>query len=214
MTDSIAIVDYGMSNLHSVQRALAAVAGKARVSVVSDRHGIAGADKIVFPGQGAALDCMNALGARGLVGAVIQAAAEKPLLGICMGLQILLERSEENGGTDCLGLLKGEVHRFWNGAPCGQPGRKIPHMGWNQVRQCATHPLWRNIANDSYFYFAHSYYTSMGDERVIAGSACHGDHFTCAVANGYVFAVQFHPEKSAADGLQLLRNFVGWKGGA
>ncbi len=213
MTNSIAIVDYGMSNLHSVRRALATVArDDAQVTVVNDRDGIAAADKIVFPGQGAALDCMNALNANGLAAAVVQAAAEKPFLGLCMGLQVLLERSEENGGTDCLGLFKGEVRHLGNGARYEPPGRKIPHMGWNRVRQRGTHPLWRGVADDSHFYFVHSYYIAPGDERIVAGTANYGDNFACAIADGFVFAVQFHPEKSAAGGLRLLRNFVDWKG--
>ncbi len=208
----IAIVDYGMSNLHSVHRALAAAArDDARVTVVTDCDGIAAADKIVFPGQGAALDCMNALNADGLADAIVQAAAEKPFLGICMGLEVLLERSEENGGTACLGVFAGDVRRF-EGTP--RPGRKIPHMGWNQVRQRTAHPLWRDIADDSHFYFVHSYYTAPSDRRIVAGTADYGDDFACAIADGFVFAVQFHPEKSAANGLQLLHNFVHWEGGS
>ena len=214
MTDSIAIVDYGMSNLHSVRRALAAVADGARVSVVHDPRGVEAADKVVFPGQGAAPDCMNALEAGGLAGALVRAAAEKPFLGICMGLQVLLERSEENGGTRCLGLFKGKVRYLGNGSRYGKPGRKIPHMGWNRVRQRAAHPLWQDVADDSHFYFVHSYYTAMDDDRATAGTTDYGGDFTCAIAGGFVFAVQFHPEKSADSGLQLLRNFVNWKGGA
>ena len=212
MTHSIAIVDYGMSNLHSVHRALATVAGSnAQVSVVGDRAGIAAADKIVFPGQGAALDCMNALHAGGLAGAVVQAAAEKPFLGICMGLQVLFERSEENNGTPCLGLFAGEVRRLPGGR--ARPGRKIPHMGWNRVRQRLAHPLWHGIADGSHFYFVHSYCTAPKSGRIVAGTTNYGDNFTCAVADGFVFAVQFHPEKSAGNGLQLLRNFVHWQSG-
>ncbi len=207
---SIAIVDYGMSNLHSVHRALTTIAGEdAQVSVINDRRDIANADKIVFPGQGAALDCMNALNGSSLADAIVRAAAEKPFLGICMGLQILFERSEENNGAACLGLFAGEVRRFGGET---RPGRKIPHMGWNQVRQHTGHPLWRDIADDSHFYFVHSYYTVPDDERIVAATANYGDNFTCAIADGFVFAVQFHPEKSALNGLQLLRNFVRWKG--
>lgn len=207
--EHIAIIDYGMSNLHSVRRALAAVAGDdARVSVVTDRAGIETADKVVFPGQGAALDCMNALNAGNLAEAVLRAAKEKPFLGICMGLQVLLERSEENGGVACLGLFAGEVRRFSGQA---RPGHKIPQMGWNRVRQ-RPHPLWQGIADDSHFYFVHSYYTAPADQRLVAGTTDYGDNFASAVAGGFVFAVQFHPEKSAANGLRLLRNFIHWKG--
>ncbi len=207
--EHIAIIDYGMSNLHSVQRALTTVArDDAQVSVVSDRAGIEAADKVVFPGQGAALDCMNALNAGGLAEAVLRAAKEKPFLGICMGLQVLLDRSEENGGTACLGLFAGEVRRL-SGKP--RPGRKIPHTGWNRVRQRA-HPLWQGITDNSHFYFVHSYYTAPTDRRLIAGTTDYGDNFACAVAADLVFAVQFHPEKSASNGLRLLRNFVLWKG--
>ena len=212
---SIAIVDYGMSNLHSVHRALAAVAGDAaHITIVSDDDGIAAADKIVFPGQGAAFDCMNALNADGVGEAVVQAASEKPCLGICMGLQVLLEHSEENNGTTCLGLYPGKVRHL---SHCiggeARPGRKIPHMGWNQVRQRRHHPLWSNITDDSYFYFVHSYYTAPSNKHMVTGTTNYGDDFACAIADGFTFAVQFHPEKSAASGLQLLRNFIHWDGG-
>ena len=206
----IAIIDYGMSNLHSVLKAINAAAGDdVEVTAVNNQDDIANADKIVFPGQGAALDCMNSLNASGLTEAIVQAMTEKPFLGICMGLQVLFERSQENNGTACLGLFPGEARRFKNGS---KSGRKIPHMGWNQIKQRIKHPLWHRIENNSHFYFAHSYYTVSNDQSIIAGTSNYGDNFTCALASDFIFAVQFHPEKSAQNGLQLLSNFIHWEG--
>ena len=215
MTSSIAIVDYGMSNLHSVQRALVTAArDDAHVTVVNDSNGIAAADKVVFPGQGAARGCMNALNASGLGDVVLAATAEKPFLGICMGLQVLLAHSEENGGTPCLGLYPGEVRHLKDRVGGrAHVGRKIPHMGWNRVHQQRTHRLWHGIDNQAHFYFVHSYYTAPSNEGIVAGTANYGDNFACAIADDLVFAVQFHPEKSAVSGLRLLRNFVLWNGG-
>lgn len=207
----IAIIGYG--NLHSIHRALATVAGdEAEVAVVTDRASVAAADRVVFPGQGAARDCMEGLATDDLTDAVVTATKEKPFLGICMGLQILMEHSEEDGGTPCLGLLKGTVRRFREEAGDDKPRRKIPHMGWNRVKRRGNHPLWRGIGDDSHFYFAHSYYTAPDDERAVAGTTEYGENFTSVVSDGPVFAVQFHPEKSAASGLRLLHNFVHWDG--
>lgn len=209
--ERIAVIDFGMGNLHSVHKALSvATDGKAQIVDGDTVDDIAGADRVVFPGQGAARDCMNSLDAGGLVAAICDAAAEKPFLGICMGLQVLFERSEEDGGIDCLGLFAGKVSRFRRKPGAG---RKIPHMGWNQVRHRILHPLWEGIKDGANFYFAHSYYPVPDDDGVVAGETDYGGSFTCAIASGLVFAVQFHPEKSATDGLRLLRNFAGWKGG-
>ena len=176
---------------------------------IDNGEDIANADKIVFPGQGAALDCMKSLNVGDFPKAIRQATNEKPFLGICMGLQVLFERSEENGGTDCLGVFAGKVSRF-KGTP--RVGKKIPHMGWSRVKQCAPHPLWEGIDDDSHFYFAHSYYPRPDDKNIVAAKTDYGDDFTCAIAAGPVFAVQFHPEKSAVHGLRLLSNFVRWDG--
>lgn len=208
---SVVVVDYGMSNLRSVHRALAAAApADLRVLVSGDAADIARAERVVFPGQGAAQGCLAALQAGALADALARAAAEKPFLGICMGMQVLFERSGEGGGVECLGLLRGEVRHL---SDFGAPGaaHRIPHMGWNQVRQ-RPHPLWDGIADDSCFYFAHSYYARPATPAIVAGEVEYGRVFACSVAAGFVFAVQFHPEKSAADGLRLLRNFLHWDG--
>lgn len=215
----IAVVDYGMGNLRSVSKALEHVAGKDQeVSVTSSPADIEAADHVVFPGQGAARDCMLELKQRKLIGPVLKAAREKPFLGICMGLQVLLSHSEENGGIDCMDLYKGEVRFFGDAINQNQSGQsdevlKIPHMGWNNVHHTQQHVLWDGIEQDSRFYFVHSYYVDPEDKNVIAGETTYGINFTSAISRDNVFAVQFHPEKSAADGLQLLENFTRWKGG-
>lgn len=209
--ESIAVVDYGLGNLHSVSKAIEHVAPNARVLVTDDHALIAAADRVVFPGQGAARDCMKAIGDHHVEQAVREAAASKPFLGICMGLQVLMDRSEENGGTDLLGLFVGEVKRFPDNAKDAQGLRlKIPHMGWSQVCQRQEHPLWHGIADQSRFYFVHSYYVVPADQQLIAATTDYALDFTCAIGSGSLFAVQFHPEKSAAAGLQLLKNFVHW----
>jgi len=209
---TITIVDYGMGNLRSVEKALHCVSPeRTRIVTGGDAGLIDDADKVVFPGQGAAGDCMGAIHARGLAGPLARAAAEKPFLGICMGLQVLLEHSDENGGTDCLGVFAGRARHLAEHAGAA-PGRKIPHMGWNRVRQTRRHPLWDGIADNEHFYFVHSYHVEPADAALVAGRTEYGAEFTCAVASGLVFAVQFHPEKSAANGLRLLENFVRWDG--
>jgi len=210
----IAVVDYGMGNLRSVSKAIEHVAGSAeKVIVTSSPEDIHNADRVVFPGQGAARDCMAELTSRGLDKAVLQAAKEKPFLGICMGMQILLSHSEENQGTECLNLYPGEVRRFDDNMTGNDSLKlKIPHMGWNQVNWTIEHPMLQNIEQDSRFYFVHSYYADPADQSIIAAKSQYGIDFVCAVAKDNVMAVQFHPEKSAADGLQLLNNFCQWNG--
>ncbi|HUY83502.1 MAG TPA: imidazole glycerol phosphate synthase subunit HisH [Steroidobacteraceae bacterium] len=208
----IAVVDYGMGNLRSVSKALEHVAPQASVLVTADPEAIAGAERVVVPGQGAMPDCMRELGARGLIDAVKQAAAAKPFLGICIGLQMLFERSEE-GNVRGLGVLAGAVRRFPEPLVDRATGArlKVPHMGWNEVRQTRPHALWRDIPEATRFYFVHSYYADESDAGARCGQTEYGVAFTCAVARDNMFAVQFHPEKSQAAGLTLLRNFVTWR---
>jgi glutamine amidotransferase len=211
----IAVVDYGMGNLRSVDKALEHVAMSGqKVRITSSAEDIASADRVVFPGQGAARDCMNELKQRNLIEPVMQAAKEKPFLGICMGLQVLMSHSEENDGVDCIDMYKGEVRFFGNAInrDASAEQLKIPHMGWNNVTQTISHPLWHGIKQGSRVYFVHSYYVDPEDESIVAGETSYGIVFTSVVACGNVFAVQFHPEKSAADGLQLLKNFTQWDG--
>jgi imidazole glycerol-phosphate synthase subunit HisH len=213
---TIAVIDYGMGNLHSVAKALERVAPQASVVVTSDPAVVANAARVVFPGQGAMPDCMREMDARGLRPAVLQAARDKPFLGLCIGLQMLFDMSEE-GGVAGLGVLPGQVRRFPPAKMHAADGArlKVPHMGWNEVGQAGAgasrHPLWRGIADGSRFYFVHSYYVEAGDPGLVAGTADYGFPFTCAVARANIFAVQFHPEKSATAGLTLLGNFVAWQ---
>lgn len=211
----IAVVDYGMGNLRSVDKALEHVAAAGQVvRVTSSADDIASADRVVFPGQGAARDCMRELEQKNLIEPVRQAAKEKPFLGICMGLQVLMSHSEENDGVDCMGMYQGEVRFFGNelNRDAASERLKIPHMGWNNVTQTISHPLWHGIKQGSRFYFVHSYFVDPEDESIVAGETAYDIVFTSAIACDNVFAVQFHPEKSAADGLQLLRNFTLWDG--
>lgn len=212
---AIAVIDYGMGNLRSVSQALGHVAGNQTVVVTSDPEQVIKADRVVFPGQGAMPDCMAELEARGLKQAILEVARNKPLLGICIGLQMLFEKSEE-GNAAGLGLFSGQVRRFPENKMVAADGSrlKVPHMGWNQVRQkpqAHPHPLWAAIEDDARFYFVHSYCVQPEDLSVEAGSCEYGIPFTCAVGRANIFAVQFHPEKSARDGLQLLKNFVSWQ---
>lgn len=207
---SIAIIDYGMGNLRSVEQALNATAAGEAIRVTSSPEEVMQAERVVFPGQGAMPDCMAELERRNLKEAVLAAAAEKPFLGICIGLQMLFSHSEE-GNSPGLNHFTGQVVRFPDAmrAPNGER-LKVPHMGWNAVRQEVPHPLWQGIADEARFYFVHSYYVVPEDASLRAGSCEYGLRFTSTVAKANIFAVQFHPEKSARDGLQLLSNFVRW----
>ena len=203
----IAVVDYGMGNLRSVSKALERVAPQAEVLVTSDPEAIRAAERVVVPGQGAMPDCMRQLAASGAREAVIEATREKPFLGICIGMQMLFERGEE-GDTPGLGLLAGGVPRFPRD---GMRGLKVPHMGWNEVRQAHSHPLWEGVPDKARFYFVHSYYPRPALAATTAATCEYGVTFTCAVARDNIFAVQFHPEKSQNTGLKLLSNFVQWR---
>lgn len=206
----IAVIDYGMGNLRSVSKAVEHVAPDADIRVTDDHNFIQAADRIVFPGQGAARDCMAAIGNYHLNEAILTAAREKPFLGICMGLQILMQISEENGGTDLLGLIPGKVVRFPANMKYQGEKLKVPHMGWNKVTQSGQHSLWKNIENASRFYFVHSYYVQPEATNICSGKTFYGIDFTCAIARDNLFAVQFHPEKSQHAGLTLLKNFIEW----
>jgi glutamine amidotransferase len=208
----IVVIDYGMSNLHSVCSALTqAAAGQAEVVISQDSTEIASADRVVFPGQGAAADCMQALNNLKLAGVVRKAASEKPFLGICMGMQVLLQQSEENDGTACLGLYEGAVKSFRRHV-ASEETIKVPHMGWNTIQQKQAHPLWSGIPQDSYFYFVHSYFVQPAQTECAIGRTNYGLEFASVIASGNVFAMQCHPEKSAANGLRLLANFIQWRG--
>ena len=214
MSSTIAVVDYGMGNLRSVSKALEHVAAdNQKIIVSSNADEIANAERVVFPGQGAARDCMKHLKDLQLEEVVLQAAHEKPFLGICMGMQVLMAHSEENNGIRCMNLYDGDVHAFADEKLQSQmQSLKIPHMGWNKVAHKQAHPLWQDIAEDSRFYFVHSYYVDPDDKTLIAGTTDYGIEFVSVIARDNVFAAQFHPEKSAHDGLQLLNHFCRWQG--
>ncbi len=213
MPADVAIIDYDMGNLRSVSKAFEHVAPKAEIVVTADPAVIAAASRVVFPGVGAMPDCMQELAKRGLTEVVKQAARDKPFLGICLGMQALFTHSEEG---DCagLGILPGNVRLFPAEAMKDEAGNKlkVPHIGWNRVRQAARHPLWEGIEDGARFYFVHSYYCEPAGQELVTGYAHYPFAFTCAVARDNVFAVQFHPEKSQSDGLRLLANFVTWNG--
>lgn len=219
----VAVVDYGMGNLRSVSQAVRAAAdGEGWTVVVTQRpEEVRAAQRIVLPGQGAMPDCMRELRESGLQESVLEAAATKPLFGVCVGMQMLLDHSAEgaNGGTACLGLIPGEVHKFDLSGKHQPDGSryKVPQMGWNQVRQVAharyagkAHPVWAGVPDQSYFYFVHSFYVAPRDPAHCAGEADYGGVFAAAVARDNIFATQFHPEKSAEHGLALYRNFLHW----
>ncbi|KRT54678.1 imidazole glycerol phosphate synthase subunit HisH [endosymbiont of Ridgeia piscesae] len=212
MAQSIVVIDYGMGNLRSVAKAVEHVVGADdQVLVTDDPQAIHDCDRVVFPGQGAARDCMAAISDHHLNQAVLQAAKEKPFLGICMGQQVLLEQSEENGGTELLGLFAGEVRHFPGGRGPDGELLKIPHMGWNRVSPSREHPLWSGIEAGSRFYFVHSYFVDPEEKGLVMATTDFGVTFASAIGRDNLFAVQFHPEKSADDGLRLLTNFVNWK---
>lgn len=213
MSTTVAVIDYGMGNLHSASKALEHVAPGSTVLVTADPEVIRHADRVVFPGVGAMRDCMGEIRRLGLDELVKEVMTTKPFLAICVGLQSLLNHSEENGGVPCLGVFPGTVKFF------GEPLReqngellKVPHMGWNQVKQTRSHPLWKGIEDNARFYFVHSYYVELQDLSLQAGLCHYGVDFSAAVARDNVFAVQFHPEKSQKSGLALLKNFMAWDG--
>ncbi len=215
---TVAVVDYGMGNLFSVSQAVMHVAADAGARVIVTRHAdeLRAADRVVLPGQGAMRDCMRELRESGLQEAVLEAARTKPLLGVCVGMQMLLDHSEEQD-TPGLGLIPGTVRRFQLEGRLQPDGSryKVPQMGWNRVSQASqtdrsAHALWAGVPDQSWFYFVHSFYACPSDARHSAGETDYGARFTCAVARDNIFATQFHPEKSAAQGLMLYRNFLHW----
>lgn len=210
--NKIVVVDYGMGNLRSVAQALRQVAPEAEVLISGTIADIRSADRLVLPGQGAMPDCMRSLRESGLQEVLLEAARSKPLLGVCVGEQMLFDLSEE-GDTAGLGLLPGKVVRFRLDGRLQDDGSrfKVPQMGWNRVRQAQSHPLWHGIADQDYFYFVHSYYAVPADAAHTFGKTEYGAAFSCAVGRDNIFATQFHPEKSASAGLQLYKNFVQWK---
>ena len=209
----IAIIDYGMGNLHSAASALEHVAADAEVVITSDKAIIESADRVVFPGVGAIRDCMHEIKRLEFDTLIKKQVEDKPVLAICVGMQALMNHSEENGGVDCIGLVDGNVHFFGNDLRDeSQDSLKVPHMGWNQVNQRMEHPMWENIAQDTRFYFVHSYYVSMNSDKAISGITHYGLDIVSTISAPNLFCTQFHPEKSHSSGLQLLRNFSQWNG--
>ena len=215
LMNTVAVIDYGMGNLRSVCKAIEHVAPRARVHLTAAVEDIRAAERVVFPGQGAIGACMTALEGNGLRDALLEAMKSKPFLGICLGLQALYDFSEEGGGTPGLSRLAGAVKRFpaekMTDKATGLP-LKVPHMGWNEVRQTGMHPMWNGIPQNTRFYFVHSYYADSADTSDIAGETAYALRFTSAAARANIFAVQFHPEKSQSGGLRLLENFMSWDG--
>lgn len=212
---SVAVIDYGMGNLHSVAKALEKVGEGVTIHVTSDAQTILSADRVVLPGVGAMRDCMGEIIRLGLDKTIHEfVESGKPLFGVCVGMQALLESSAENDGVTCLGILPGQVEYFGDDLKDAKTGDKlkIPHMGWNQVHQEIEHPMWEGIAQDARFYFVHSYYVQPGNSDLIAASTNYAFPFTSAVSKDNVFAVQFHPEKSQHSGLELYANFLKWDG--
>lgn len=210
---SVAVIDYGMGNLHSVAKALEFVQPGVEVRVTADPALVASADRVILPGVGAMRDCMAEMLRVGVDKEVTDAInSGKPFLGICVGMQALLESSEENNGVDCLSHFKGQVKYFGDDLREQGERLKVPHMGWNEVIQTIKHPLWQNIEDGSRFYFVHSYHVSASQRDLVAGTCQYGHSFDVALARDNAFAVQFHPEKSSKAGLQLLKNFLNWDG--
>ncbi len=214
MTRTVAVVDYGMGNLRSVSQAVlhAAQGSGLDVAITADPEVVRAAERVVLPGQGAMRDCMRELADSGVKEAVLEAAATKPLLGVCVGMQMLLDHSEEQD-TPGLALIPGRVQRFRLDGRLQPDGSryKVPQMGWNRVRQPRPHPVWAGIPDESWFYFVHSFYATTAAPEHSVGETDYGLRFTCAIARDNIFATQFHPEKSAALGLALYRNFLHWK---
>ncbi len=210
---SVAVIDYGMGNLHSISKALEHVAQGSKVIITSCPDEIARADRVVFPGVGAIKDCMEALEKSSLVDVIKTVAKDRPFLGVCLGMQALLDESEEGGGVRCLGLIPGKVKHFEKGLVDGAGEKlKVPHMGWNNVHQTVNHPLWKDIPQEARFYFVHSYYAVPKNAENSAAVTAYPESFSCALSHKNIFAAQFHPEKSQTAGLQLLENFLGWDG--
>ncbi len=215
---TVAVIDYGGSNLRSVSKAIEHVAelsnDKHRVVVTNNADEVAKADRVVFPGQGAIGDCMRNLQDQDLDDVIRKAINEKPFFGICLGLQSLMKTSDEDGGVKGLDIFPGKVVHFPEDPkdPISGERLKIPHMGWNQVNPVADHPMWNGIQPGSRFYFVHSYYVEPDQKQVIAATTDYCLEFTSAITLNNVFAVQFHPEKSQHDGLKLLANFLAWDG--
>ena len=213
MARTVAVVDYGMGNLRSVSQAVMHVAAGSGIEVIVTQRPqeVLAAERVVLPGQGAMRDCMRELHDSGLKEAVLDAAARKPLMGVCVGMQMLLDHSDEQD-TPGLGLIAGTVRRFQLDGRLQPDGSrfKVPQMGWNRVQQRTAHPMWLGVPDDSYFYFVHSYYACPSDPHHSAGETDYGERFTCVVARDNIFATQFHPEKSADQGLSLYRNFLNW----
>lgn len=210
---TVAVVDYGMGNLRSVSQAVQAAAQGTdyHVLITSHPEEVRAAERVVLPGQGAMPDCMRELRESGLLASVMEAAASKPMFGVCVGMQMMLDRSHE-GPSECLGLIPGEVVKFDLAGKLQPDGSryKVPQMGWNQVYQTRPHPVWGDVPDASYFYFVHSFYARPSDARHSVGEADYGGRFTAAIARDNIFATQFHPEKSAEHGLALYRNFLHW----
>ena len=212
---TVAVIDYGMGNLHSISKALKKVSPGSNVIVSADKDIILAADHIVFPGVGAIRDCMAAIHSTGLDEIIKEAAQSKPLLGICIGMQALLDHSEENGGVDCLGVIPGNVVKFPSNLVDEQNNKlKIPHMGWNTVNYTSINPLFKKIGKNERFYFVHSYHADKVEEKYLLATTKYSQAFPSAIKWKNIVAVQFHPEKSQHAGLQLLKNFLNWDGKA
>ena len=210
--NTVAIIDYGMGNLHSARKAVEHVAPDATVLVTDNANQIREADRVILPGVGAIRDCMAEIRRLGVDTLVREVSADRPFLGICVGMQAIMSRSEENGGVDCINLFDSQVRFFGENLTENGERLKVPHMGWNQVWQTQDHPLWHGIDDGDRFYFVHSYYVESAGNHDIAGRTHYGVDLAAAVARDNIFAAQFHPEKSARAGLQLLKNFTGWSG--
>jgi glutamine amidotransferase len=208
---AIGIIDYGMGNLHSLGKALERVSGAARIVISYDPEELAKCDRLVLPGVGGVRECMKELQRLELNQLVIEAAQTRPMLGICLGMQVMLEWSDENGGVPALGLFEGKVVRFPDPPEdCAYERLKVPHMGWNQVHQSRSHPVWEGVADDAWFYFVHSYHAQPAKPADTIGSTDYVQPFAAAIARDNIVAFQFHPEKSQAAGLTLLSNFAQW----
>ena len=214
MAETIGVIDYGMGNLHSLGKALERVSSSQRILISYDPEELRACDKLVLPGVGGVRACMAELRRLELSDLVREAAGKVPVLGICLGMQVLHEWSDENEGVPALGLIPGKVVRFPDPAPGAGERLKVPHMGWNRVKQARPHPLWAGVPDESWFYFVHSYHAAPSNPQHLLGTATYGYDFAAAVGRDNIAAVQFHPEKSQAAGMTLLANFVNWDGTA